>query len=130
MIGRWIDRRSFARVGTIGGRLVLYLALAVVLTALAVSVVTSFLGSRDARNRVVGQLKSVAALKQQEIATWQGDVELNLDIALSSPSILADLRSLSQPASPADSAARCACTTSAVRSRPGPAAGGVCASTP
>ena len=95
---RWIDRRSFARAGTIGRRLILYLALSVVLTAVAVSAVTSVLGSRDARNRVVGQLKSVAALKQQEISTWQGNVDLNLDIVLSSPTILADLRALTQPA--------------------------------
>ena len=103
---RWVDRRSFARAGTIGGRLVLYLALSVVLTALAVSAVTSVLGSRDARERVVGQLKSVAALKQQEIATWQGNVGLNLDIVLSSPTILADLHTLTQPAQSVDEQVR------------------------
>ena len=99
---RWLDRRSFARAGTIGGRLVLYLALAVVLTAVAVSAVTFVLGSRDARDRVIGQLKTVAALKQQEIVTWQSNVNLNLDIVLSSPTILADLGTLTAPASSMD----------------------------
>lgn len=85
------DRRSLA---TIGGRLILYLALSVLLTAFAISGVTSVLGSRDARDRVIGHLKSVAALKQQEIASWQGNIYLNLDIVLSSPSIASDLHSL------------------------------------
>ena len=94
---RWLDRSSVARAGTISGRLILYLALAVVLTAVAVSVVTFVLGSRDARDRVVGQLKSVAALKQQEIVTWQSNVYLNLDIVLSNPTTTADLRTLAEP---------------------------------
>jgi signal transduction histidine kinase/HAMP domain-containing protein len=103
---RWFDRRSFARAGTISGRLILYLALAVVLTAVAVSVVTFVLGSREARDRVVGQLKSVVALKQQEIATWQNNIDLNLDIVLSSQSILADLRTLTQQDGSVDAATR------------------------
>jgi hypothetical protein len=93
-MSKWPDRKSLERAGTIGGRLIVYLALAVVLTAVAVSAVTSVLGSRDARNRVVGQLRSVVALKQQEIATWQSNVFLNLDIVQQSPTILADLRTL------------------------------------
>jgi signal transduction histidine kinase/HAMP domain-containing protein len=95
-MGRWVGRRSFARAGTIGGRLILYLALSVLLTAAAVSGITSVLGSRDARDRVIGQLKSVTALKQQEIATWQSNVDLNLDVVLSSPTALADLRNLAE----------------------------------
>ena len=99
---RWLGGRSFARANTIGGRLIVYLALAVVLTAVAVSVVTTVLGSRDARNRVVGQLESVATLKQQEIATWQSNVYLNLDIVLSSPTLQADLRTLTDLSSAVD----------------------------
>lgn len=103
---QWLDRRPFARASTIGGRLILYLALAVVLTAVAVSVVSFVLGSGDARDRVVGQLKSVAALKQQEIVTWESDVYLNLDLALSSPAMLADLRTLAEPAAAVDETTR------------------------
>ncbi len=96
MSGRW-ERRLLHLRSNLGHRLILSLALAVVVTAVAVSAVTSILGSRDARDRVVGQLKSVAALKQQEIATWESNVDLNLDIVLSSPSIVADLGTVSRP---------------------------------
>ncbi len=99
-MGRWSGRRSLARVSSIGGRLVLYLGLTVVLTAVAISTVSFVLGSRDARDRVVGQLRSVAALKQQEIATWQGNLYLNLDIVLSSPTTATDLRTLAEATTP------------------------------
>jgi len=99
-------RRSLGRAGTIGGRLVLYLALTVVLTAVAISVVTSVLGSRDAHERVVGQLTSVAALKQQEIAAWQSNIRLNLDIVLSSQTVASDLRIISDAGPPTTEQAR------------------------
>ena len=38
-MARWSGRGSLARAGTIGGRLVLYLGLTVVLTAVAISTV-------------------------------------------------------------------------------------------
>ena len=68
------------------------------LTALAISVVTLVLGSRDARNRVVGQLKSVVTLKEQEIASWTSGLQLNLDIVLSEENVPHDLRTLTRTA--------------------------------
>ncbi len=68
--------------------------MSVVLTALAISIVTSVVGSRDAHNRVVGQLKSVATLKMQEILTWTDGLRLSLDIVLSFTEIPRDLRAL------------------------------------
>ncbi len=105
-MARWSGRRSLARASTIGGRLVLYLGLTVVLTAVAISVVSFVLGSRDARDRVVGQLRSVATLKQQEIATWQSNLYLNLDIVLSGTTVANDLRVLTEPATPDTAVAR------------------------
>jgi len=90
--------RPLRRASSIGGRLILYLALAVVLTAAIISVVTFVLGTHDARDRVIGQLNSVVVLKQQELATWQSKIYLNLDLVLSTQSTVADLRTLTQPA--------------------------------
>jgi signal transduction histidine kinase len=96
---RWTENRPLRRASSIGGRLILYLALAVVITAAIISAVTFVLGTRDARDRVVGQLNSVVALKQQEIATWQSKIYLNLDMVLSTQSTVADLNTLTRPAS-------------------------------
>ena len=91
---RAVKRFSLPRARTIRSRLLLFLALSVVLTALAISVVTVVLGSRDARNRVVGQLKSVVTLKEQEISAWTSGLRLNLDIVLSEANVPSDLRTL------------------------------------
>jgi nitrate/nitrite-specific signal transduction histidine kinase len=99
-----VKRPSLPRSLSIRSRLLLFLALSVVLTALAISIVTSIIGSSDARNRVIGQLKSVATLKEQEISTWTNGLGLNLDIVLSATEIPGDLRVLALPAS--DDAAR------------------------
>jgi nitrate/nitrite-specific signal transduction histidine kinase len=66
----------------------------VAFTALAISGVTALLESRDARDRVVGQLKSVATLKEQEVDSWIGGLRLNLDIVLSGENIATDLHTL------------------------------------
>jgi HAMP domain-containing protein len=94
-----VKRLSLPRALTIRSRLLLFLALGVVLTALAISIVTSVLGSRDARTRIVGQLESVATLKEQEISTWSSDLGLNLDIVLSEAEVPPDLQILAQGAS-------------------------------
>lgn len=83
---------------SIRSRLLLLLILSVMLTALAISLVTVFLGFRDARNRVEGQLSSVVALKQQEIASWTSGLQLNLDLVLSGGDVEADLAELSSMA--------------------------------
>lgn len=87
---------------SIRSRLILFLALSVLLTALAISLVTTFLGSRDARSRIEGQLSSVSALKRQEIRSWTNGLKSNLDIVLSETGIADDLRRLTLPDSPAD----------------------------
>ncbi len=76
-------------------RLLRDLALSVLLTALAISLVTLLLGMHDAREQVVAQLKSVQTLKEQEIKTWASSLRLNLDIITSEASVPADLSALS-----------------------------------
>ncbi len=104
----------------------LYLGLTVVLTAVAISTVSFVLGSRDARDRVVGQLRSVATLKQQEIATWQGNLDLNLDIVLSSPTIATDLRTLAESPTPDTAQARQEPTGGLSSCSSGPPSGWAC----
>ena len=88
---------------SIRSRLLLYIVCIVALTAVAISVVTFVLVSRDARDRVVGQLRSVSALKEQQVDSWIGGLSLNLDIVLSGEDIPADLHTLTValPGSPA-----------------------------
>src|SRR5664280_2414403 len=81
---------------TIRNRLLLYCVFIVAFTAIAISIVTALLVSRDAHVRVVGQLTSVATLKQQEVDSWVGGLRLNLDIVLSAEAISADLNTLTQ----------------------------------
>ena len=80
---------------SIRNRLLLYCVFIVAFTAIAISVVTALLVSRDARDRVVGQLNSVATLKQQEVDSWVRGLRLNLDIVLSAEATSADLDTLS-----------------------------------
>ncbi len=80
---------------TIKSRLLLFCVLIVAFTAVAISGVTAILQSRDARDRVVGQLKSVATLKERQVDSWIDGLSLNLDIALASEDITADLRTVS-----------------------------------
>jgi signal transduction histidine kinase/HAMP domain-containing protein len=80
---------------TIRSRLLLSLVGVVALTAAAISAVTVVIQSSDARERVVGQLKSVATLKEQQVNSWIEGLELNLDIALSAEDITTDLHTLS-----------------------------------
>jgi signal transduction histidine kinase len=70
------------------------LALSVVLTALAITAVTVILGSRDARDGVVDQLKSVVTLKENEIESWTANLRLNLDVVVSQPNVPVDLFSM------------------------------------
>jgi nitrate/nitrite-specific signal transduction histidine kinase len=79
---------------TIRTRLLLYCVCIVAITAVAISAVTAVLASRDAHQRVVGQLESVATLKEQELDSWTVGLGLNLDIVLSGSGIRADLREL------------------------------------
>jgi signal transduction histidine kinase len=76
-------------------RLLRDLILSVLLTALAISLVTFFLGTHNAHDRAVAQLKSVQTLKEQEIKTWTDSLRLNLDIITSEASVPADLAALS-----------------------------------
>lgn len=91
---RFTSRLSVPLVLSIRTRLLLFLALSVILTALAISVVTAVLGFGDARDRVVAQLKSVVTLKEQEILTWTDGLALNLDIVLSETGLRVDLAAL------------------------------------
>jgi signal transduction histidine kinase len=81
---------------SIRNRLLLYFVCLVVFTAVAIAGITVVIASRDARQRVVGQLKSVATLKQQQVDSWIGGLRLNLDIVLSEEGIERDLRTLTQ----------------------------------
>ena len=83
---------------SIRNRLLLYCVFIVAFTAIAISVVTALLVSRDAHDRVVGQLKSVATLKQQEVDSWVGGLRLNLDIVLSAEETSTDLHTLTRAA--------------------------------
>lgn len=97
-----MNLRRLPRAARISSRLILFLTLSVVLTALAISVVTTLLGSRDARARVEGQLSSVAALKRQEVAAWVNSLRLNLEIILSETGIENDLHLLTTPEATAE----------------------------
>ncbi|HEX5642361.1 MAG TPA: histidine kinase [Thermoleophilia bacterium] len=83
---------------TIRNRLLLYFVCLVVFTAVAIAGITVVIASRDARERVVGQLESVATLKQQQVDSWIGGLRLNLDIVLSEEGIEQDLRTLTRAA--------------------------------
>ncbi len=89
-------RFTVPHVRTIKSRSLLYFVLIVVVTAAVISTVTMVLGTRDARGRVVGQLKSVITLKEQEITSWTNGLELNLDIVLSEENVQQDLHILTQ----------------------------------
>jgi signal transduction histidine kinase len=97
-------RLSLRSSFTIRSRLLLAFVFLVVLTAAAISGITAVIQTREAHERVVGQLKSVAALKEQQVNSWTGGLRLNLDIVLSSEGIRSDLHTLSVAAP--DSAAR------------------------
>jgi signal transduction histidine kinase len=99
-----MKRPSLPWARSIGSRLLLFLILSVVLTALAITAVTIVVGSRDARGRVVDQLKSVVTLKENEITTWTSSLRLNLDVVLSQTNIPVDLSELT--VDPATSTAR------------------------
>jgi len=99
-----MSRSYVPRARTIRTRLLLFLALSVVITALAISLVTALLGFREGRERVVGQLKSVATLKENEIRDWADGLILNLDIVLSGSNVPGDLRTLAQAEGSAGSA--------------------------
>ncbi len=88
---------------SIRNRLLLYSAFIVAFTAIAISAVTALLVSRDAHDRVVRQLQSVATLKRQEVDSWVGNLQLNLDIVLSGGDVSASLHTLAgvRPDSPA-----------------------------
>jgi signal transduction histidine kinase len=80
----------------------LFLALSVVLTALAISLLTALLGYRSGRERVIDQLESVVTLKQHEISAWASNLELNLDIVLSETGIPGNLHLLTSESSTED----------------------------
>jgi signal transduction histidine kinase len=79
---------------TIRARLLLAFVCLVALTAAAIISLTVVIASRDARQRVVGQLNSVATLKEQQIDAWIANLGLNLDIVLSGEDTAADLHLL------------------------------------
>ncbi len=95
-------RLHLPRARTIKSRSLVYFVLIVVLTAAVISAVTMVLGARDARSRVVGQLKSVVTLKEQEIFSWTSGLKLNLDIVLSEENVPQDLRTLTRSPSSTD----------------------------
>jgi signal transduction histidine kinase len=80
---------------SIRNRLLVYFVCLVVLTAVAIIASVVVIASRDAHQRVVGQLKSVATLKEQEVASWIGQLRLSLDIVLYDEGVERDLRTLS-----------------------------------
>lgn len=86
--------QSLLRARTIRSRLLLFLVSSVVLTALAISLVTAIVGFRSGRDRVMGQLQSVAILKEHEIRAWADNLSLNLDIVLSQGHVLERLDAL------------------------------------
>lgn len=92
--------QSLPRAHTIRSRLLLFLISSVVLTALAISVVTAVVGFRSGRDRAMGQLQSVAILKENEIRAWADGLSLNLDIVLSQGQVLNELDVLLSPEIP------------------------------
>ena len=92
---------------TIRTRLLLAFVCVVVATAGAIILIADVIQARDARARVVGQLRSVATLKEQQVASWTDGLRLNLDVTLSSQGVSRDLSTLgtAPPGSPAYAAA-------------------------
>ena len=89
-------RRGVPRIGGIRSRLLIAFVPIVLLAAFAISAVTVILGSTDARQRVVGQLESVATLKEAEITSWVSGLAVNLNIAISDPEVLNSVGVLTQ----------------------------------
>jgi nitrate/nitrite-specific signal transduction histidine kinase len=87
---------------TIRTRLLLSFVCTVVFTAAAISGVTIIIESREARDRVVGQLRSVAALKEQQVNSWIDGLAVSLDIVLSSEGVSDDLQTLTVAAQGSD----------------------------
>ena len=90
----------FPAAFTIRNRLLVYFVSLVVLTAVAISAATFAIEARESRARVVAQLMSVAALKEQQIHAWTGELRLNLDIVLLEQGLTDDLRTLTQKKAP------------------------------
>jgi signal transduction histidine kinase len=88
-------RFSLPTAFTIRNRLLVYFVSLVVLTAVAISATTFTIEARESRQRVVAQLKSVATLKEQQIASWTGELRLSLDIVLLEQGLATDLHALS-----------------------------------
>ena len=82
------------RTLSIRSRLLLTFALVVALTSATITGVTAVIQSREARDRVVGHLQSVATLKEQEIDSWTRQLGLNLDFVISTEGATRDLRTL------------------------------------
>jgi len=70
------------RPSTLGARLLLTCVLLVILTALILSAFSTYSGLQAGQERVIGQLESVAVLKEAEIDTWTKSLQANLTIAL------------------------------------------------
>ena len=87
-------RLSMPASFTIRNRLLLYFVCLVVLTAVAISATTVMIERRESHDRVVAQLKSVATLKEQQIASWTSGLRLNLDIVLLETGSRRDLHTL------------------------------------
>jgi signal transduction histidine kinase len=81
-------------IRTIRTRLVVAFVLIVLLAAIAISSVTTVMGTRDGRQREISQLQSVVTLKQAEIESWVNWLHINLDIFVSGEDELSDVRLL------------------------------------
>jgi methyl-accepting chemotaxis protein len=58
--------------------------------------VSGILGTREAQERVIAQLESVAALKESEITTWLDDLQNDLTKTLTEPTVAVNAQTLLQ----------------------------------
>jgi signal transduction histidine kinase len=89
-----VKRSGLLSTLSIRSRLLLSFVCIVLFTAVAISGITAVIESRDAHQRVVAQLRSVATLKKQQVDAWIAGLRLNLDIVLSTEGISRDLHEL------------------------------------
>ncbi len=79
---------------TLRARLSIAFVLLVILSGLSISLTTAFADLEFERQQAVEQLQTVAALKRASLETWVDQLEMTLDLMLSSPNRVADIETV------------------------------------
>jgi nitrate/nitrite-specific signal transduction histidine kinase len=99
LLHRLAESANILRIGTIQTRLLFSFVSIVLIAVFAISSITVLLGSREARQREIDQLQSVATLKQAEIQSWIRLLRVNLGIVISAEGTTSDITTLANDSS-------------------------------